>query len=118
GFTKISALGVEEQRVNVVIDFAEPREAFRRLGHGYRATVRIVVSASSEVLKVPISALFRTGRRWGLFLIDSDGRARLRRVEVGRMNDQEAEIIRGIGLGDEVVLHPGDKVEDGVRVGR
>jgi HlyD family secretion protein len=118
GFTKISALGVEEQRVNVVIDFAEPREAFRRLGHGYRATVRIVVSASPEVLKVPISALFRTGRQWSVFLIDADGKARLRPIQVGRMNDEEAEVIRGIGLGDEVILHPGDKVADGVRVRR
>ena len=116
GFTKISALGVEEQRVNVVIDFAEPREAWRRLGHGYRATVRIVTSAAPNALKVPISALFRTGREWSVFVIDSGGRARLRRVEAGRMNDEEAEIRRGLEAGDRVVLHPSDKVQDGIRV--
>lgn len=116
GFTKISALGVEEQRVNVVIDFVEPREAWRRLGHGYRATVRIVISAAPNVLKVPISALFRTGREWSVFVVDSSGRARLRRVEAGRMNDAEAEVMRGLAAGDQVIVHPSDKVADGVRV--
>ena len=116
GFTKISSLGVEEQRVNVVIDFAEPREAWLRLGHGYRATVRIVTSAAPNVLKVPISAIFRTGREWSVFVIDSGGRARLKRVKAGRMNDEEAEIVSGLAVGVRVILHPSDKVEDGVRV--
>lgn len=116
GFTKISALGVEEQRVNVVIDFAEPREAWRRLGHGYRATVRIVTSTAPDVLRVPISALFRTGRLWSVFVVDSEGRARLKKVEAGRMNDEEAEIVSGLSVGDRVILHPSDKVEDGARV--
>lgn len=116
GFTKISALGVEEQRVNVVIDFVEPREAWRRLGHGYRATVRIVTSAAPDVLKVPISALFRTGRAWTVFVIDESGKARLKPVKVGRMNDEEAEIAEGLSIGDRVILHPSDRVDDGVRV--
>jgi HlyD family secretion protein len=116
GFTKISALGVEEQRVNVIIDFAEPRGAWQRMGHGYRATVRIVTSSAANVLKVPISALFRTGRAWSVFVVDPRGRARLRRVEAGRMNDEEAEIVRGLAAGDRVILHPSDKVADGVRV--
>jgi len=116
GFTKISALGVEEQRVNVVIDFAEPREAWLRLGHGYRATVRIVTSAAPNVLKVPISALFRTGREWSVFVVDAGGRARLKQVKAGRMNDEEAEIVSGLAAGERVILHPSDKVDDGVRV--
>jgi HlyD family secretion protein len=116
GFTKISALGVEEQRVNVVIDFAEPHSAWQRLGHGYRATVRIVTSAASNVLKVPISALFRTGRDWSVFVVDARGRARLRHVEAGMMNDEEAEVVRGLVAGERVILHPSDKVLDGVRV--
>jgi HlyD family secretion protein len=116
GFTKISSLGVEEQRVNVVIDFAEPREAWLRLGHGYRATVRIVTSAAPNVLKVPISAIFRTGREWSVFVIDSGGRARLKMVKASRMNDEEAEIVSGLAVGERVILHPSDKVEDGVRV--
>ena len=116
GFTKISALGVEEQRVNVVIDFAEPREAWRRLGHGYRATVRIITSSAPDVLKVPISALFRMAGEWSVFVVSSDGRAHLKRVKAGRMNDEEAEIVRGVTAGDRVILHPSDKVEEGVRV--
>jgi HlyD family secretion protein len=115
GFTKISALGVEEQRVNVVIDFAEPRHAWRRMGHGYRARVRIVTSSSPSVVKIPVSALFRTGNRWSLFLADN-GWARLATVEVGRMNDEEAEIRRGVTLGQRVILHPSDKIRDGVKV--
>ena len=116
GFTKISALGVEEQRVNVVIDFAEPREAWRRLGHGYRATARIVVWSAAKVVKVPISALFRIGGKWSVFIIDNNGRARLVTVEIGRMNDEEAEVKRGLREGNRVVLHPSDKVRDDVRI--
>lgn len=115
GFTKISALGVEEQRVNVIIDFAEPREAWQRMGHGYRAKVRIVTSSTESTVKVPISALFRMGNRWSLFIADS-GRARLAAVEVGRMNDEEAEIRRGARTGDQVILHPSDQVRDGVKI--
>lgn len=115
-FTKISALGVEEQRVNVVIDFAEPLEAIQRLGHGYRATVRIVTWSAPEVLKVPISALFRTGGRWSVFVVDRESRARLKRVAIGHMNDQDVEVLGGLEAGDKVLLHPSDKVADGVKV--
>jgi HlyD family secretion protein len=115
GFTKISALGVEEQRVNVVIDFIEPREAWRQIGHGYRAKVRIVTSSAATAVQVPISALFRVGNRWSLFLA-REGRARLVGVEVGRMNDEVAEIRRGVEAGQRVILHPSDKVRDGVKI--
>lgn len=116
GFTKFSALGVEEQRVNVVIDFAEPREAWRRLGHGYRATVRITVWNAGDVARVPISALFRSGNRWMTFVVDGSGRARLTPVEIGRMNDEVAELRGGLAPGTRVILHPGDRVADGIRV--
>ncbi|HET9398595.1 MAG TPA: HlyD family efflux transporter periplasmic adaptor subunit, partial [Sphingomicrobium sp.] len=96
GFTKISALGVEEQRANVIIDFAEPREAWKRMGHGYRARVRIVTWSTPSTVKVPISALFRFGNRWSLFLAENGRRARLVPVQVGRMNDEEAEIRSGV----------------------
>ena len=115
-FTKISALGVEEQRVNVVIDFTEPLEAIQHLGHGYRATVRIETWSAPEVLKVPISALFRTGGQWSVFTLDSQSRARLRQVMIGHMNDQEVEVLGGLNAGEKVLLHPSDKVGDGVRV--
>jgi HlyD family secretion protein len=116
GFTKISALGVEEQRVNVVIDFTAPRDAWRRLGHGYRATVRIIVDRVDRALKIPISALFRSSGRWAVFTVDEDGSARLRTVGIGRMNDDEAEVVDGLQGREKVILHPSDKVEDGVKV--
>lgn len=116
GFTKISALGVEEQRVNVIIDFTDARQAWYRLGHGYRARVRIVTWSTPSTVKIPISALFRTGNRWSLFVAEDGRRARLVQVEVGRMNDEEAEIRSGVRVGDRVILHPSDKISDGVKI--
>jgi HlyD family secretion protein len=104
GFTKISALGVEEQHVNVVVDFVEPRDAWQRVGHGYRATVRIIVGSVGNTVKLPIGALFRSKGQWSAFTVGADGRARLSRVEVGRMNDEEAEVISGLSPGDRVIL--------------
>lgn len=116
GFMKVSALGVEEQRVNVVIDFVEPREAWQRLGHGYRATVRIVTWSAPDILRVPIGALFRTGGSWSVFFLDGNGRVRLKQVAIGHMNDEEAEVLGGLSAGDKVVLHPSDKIADGKKV--
>lgn len=116
GFTKVSALGVEEQRVNVIIDFAEPLKAIQRLGHGYRATVRIAVWSAQNVIKVPISALFRTEGEWSVFTVDKTSHARLRKVTIGHMNDEQAEVLNGLSVGDKVVLHPSDKLADGLKV--
>jgi HlyD family secretion protein len=116
GFLKISALGVEEQRVNVVIDFVEPRQAWRRLGHGYRATIRIATWSAPDVVRLPVSALFRTGSAWSVFAVDEDDRARLTRVEVGQMNDEMAQVLGGLAPGTRVILHAGDRIEEGVEV--
>ncbi|MEN2792062.1 HlyD family efflux transporter periplasmic adaptor subunit [Sphingomonas oligophenolica] len=116
GFLKISALGVEEQRVNVVIDFADPRTAWERLGHGFRANVRITVWSSSKVRRVPISAIFRHRDLWSAFVVDKTGHARLRQVAIGKINDEVAEVRGGLAVGDRVILHPGDAVADGVKV--
>jgi HlyD family secretion protein len=115
GFTKISALGIEEQRVNVIIDFTDPPERWQSLGHGYRVEPRIVLWEADDVLKIPLPALFRDGERWAVF-VDDGGRARLRHVELGRDNGLEAEVVKGLEAGQRVVLHPGDRVSDGVRV--
>lgn len=115
GFTKISALGIEEQRVNVVIDFTDPPERWERLGHGYRVEPRIILSEEDDVLKVPLPALFRDGDRWAVF-VDEGGRAALRHVEVGRDNGIEAQIVAGLEPGERVVLHPSDRVAEGVRL--
>jgi len=115
GFTKISALGVEEQRVNVVIDFEDPREAWEALGDGYRVEVRVVVWERDEVLKVPTSSLFRDGDGWAVFAVE-EGRAVLRPLEIGQRNALEAEVLSGLGEGDQVIVHPSDSVADGVAV--
>jgi HlyD family secretion protein len=115
GFTKVSALGIDEQRVNVVIDIKEPRQQWARLGHGYRVEPRIVLWESRDVLKVPLSALFRQGRQWAVF-VAQDRRAVLRRVEIGHENGLEAEVVSGLEAGERVVLHPADRVSPGVRL--
>jgi HlyD family secretion protein len=115
GFTKVSALGIEEQRVNVVIDIKDSRDRWQRLGHGYRVEPRIVVWESTDVLRVPLSALFRHGEQWAVF-VEWDGRAALRRVEIGQGNGLEAEVRSGLEAGERVVLHPGDRVSPGARL--
>ncbi|NVD27990.1 HlyD family efflux transporter periplasmic adaptor subunit [Parasphingorhabdus flavimaris] len=112
GFTKISALGVEEQRVNVIIDFVDRRIARERLGHGYRVIVRVVEWSGDKVLQVPISGLFRDKGQWSVFVMRG-GEAHLVPVAVGRMNDERAQITKGLEAGDEVILHPSEKIEDG-----
>ncbi|MBX3024614.1 HlyD family efflux transporter periplasmic adaptor subunit [bacterium] len=112
GFTKVSALGVEEQRVNVIGDFTADSGG---LGDGYRIEARIVVAEADDVLLVPSSALFRRQDAWHVFAV-ANGRAALRRVEVGRATAQQTELLDGLALGDAVVLHPSDQVADGVRV--
>jgi HlyD family secretion protein len=112
GFTKVSALGVEEQRVNVLADFDDDPGP---LGDGYRLEARIVVWEADDVLKVPASALFRRGKQWHVFLIE-DGRARRRAVEVGHGNAVEFEVKSGLEAGETVILHPSDLIADGARV--
>jgi HlyD family secretion protein len=115
GFTKISALGVEEQRVNVVLDFVDPAAAFAALGDAYRVEVRIVIWEAAAVLKAPTSALFRQGEKWAVYTVE-DGRARRVIVELGHQTGQEAEIVSGVAEGAPVILHPVDTLVDGARV--
>jgi len=112
GFTRISALGVEEQRVHVVAELNQCPDA---LGDGYRVEARIVIWEADSVLKVPTTALFRAGAGWGVFVIDG-GRAAERVVQVGRQNAFEAEITAGLEAGERIVRHPGDRIREGVRV--
>jgi HlyD family secretion protein len=115
GFTKISALGVEEQRVNVIMDFTDPAVAWAALGDAYRVEVRIVTWSAPEVLKVPTSALFRQGDEWAVYAADG-ARARRTAVKVGHQNGQEAEVLSGLTESRRIVLHPGDTVRDGARI--
>ncbi len=114
-FTKISALGVEEQRVNVIIDLAEPPEQRDTLGDAFRVEARIVIWEGSDVVKVPTKALFRQGDQWAVFAV-VDGRARLRQISIGRRNSLYAEALEGLTDGDILIAHPSDQVSDGVAV--
>ena len=115
GYTKISALGIEEQRVHVLLDFTDPPEARAALGHGYRVVGSILIWEGKQVLKLPMGALFRNGPRWAVYKLE-DGKARLQDVELGHLNDMEAEVLGGVAVGDQVVLHPSDRIGDGVPV--
>jgi HlyD family secretion protein len=115
GFMKVSALGVEEQRVNVIVDFQDPGEAQQVLGDGYRVEVHIVVWEAPDVVKAPTSSLFRRGDDWAVFVVE-EGRARLRPVQIGRRNGLEAQVLDGLRAGERVVVHPADTLADGQRV--
>ena len=115
GFTKVSALGVEEQRVNVIADFVAAAEHRPRLGDGFRVEARIVAWESDDVLVVPAGALFRDGDQWAVFAVEA-GRARLRPVKIGHQNGREAEVLEGLAPGESVVQYPGDQLRDGTRV--
>jgi HlyD family secretion protein len=112
GFTKISALGVEEQRVNVISDFVDPPGP---LGDGYRVECKIVTWTGQDVLKVPLGAVFRRGQGWGAFVVDA-GRAKLRDIKIGHRNESEVEILSGLTEGQKVILHPSNALRDGTRV--
>jgi HlyD family secretion protein len=113
-FTKISALGVEEQRVNVIADLLEPAPG---LGDGFRVEARIRVWQAADVLLVPASALFRAGESWAVFVVE-DGVARRREIELGERGGTSAEIRANLAEGETVVLHPSDRLRDGARVKR
>ncbi|WP_176695985.1 efflux RND transporter periplasmic adaptor subunit [Phenylobacterium immobile] len=115
GFLKVSALGVEEQRVNVIIDPIDPPAAWSTVGHGYRVEVAVTVWQADTVVRTPVAALFRSQGRWAVFKVEG-GRARLRFVEIGQNNGDQAEVRSGLNPGDQVVLHPNQSLADGARV--
>ncbi|MFG0331877.1 MAG: efflux RND transporter periplasmic adaptor subunit [Maioricimonas sp. JB049] len=114
-FTKISALGVEEQRVYVIADLNTSAAEASRLGDGFRFEAEIVVWESADVLQVLASALFRVGERWAVFVID-EGTARLREVELGHRNPSTAEVRAGLSDRERVIVYPSDRVVDGIDV--
>jgi HlyD family secretion protein len=114
-FTKISALGVEEQRVNVVADIITPLTARPTLGDNFRVEARVVIWEETPVLKVPVSALFRDGNHWAVYVV-RHGRAALVPVQAGRSSGIETQILAGLNAGDEVILYPGDRITENQRV--
>jgi HlyD family secretion protein len=115
GFLKVSALGIEEQRVRVTIDLTDPPEAWSQLGHEYRVIVHVTTWSAADALTVPVSALFRRGDEWAVFAVQ-DGHARATAVKIGHRNNRTAEVISGLSAGTPVVLHPSDRIADGTRV--
>ncbi len=115
GFTKVSALGIEEQRVRVLIDLTSPPETYARLGHDFRVFVHIASWSRESVLRVPIAALFRSGTDWAVYRYEA-GKARVATVTIGHRNDESAEVLDGLAAGDRVLLYPSDLVADGAKV--
>ena len=114
-FTKISALGVEEQRVNVIADFDEPVERIATLGDGYRVEAKITIDEQPQVLQIPNSALFRYQRQWHVMRV-LQGQANLQSVETGLQNESSTQILSGLQARDRVILYPSDQIQDGTRV--
>jgi HlyD family secretion protein len=115
GFTKVSALGVEEQRVRVIVDIVAPREQWTRLGDGYRVEAAFVIWEGKDVLTAPTSALFRSGNDWAVFVAEG-GRALLKPVRIGQRNGLRAQVLAGLNAGEAVITHPDDKIAAGVKV--
>lgn len=115
-FTKVSALGIEEQRANVVIAMSDPPEAWSRLGHGYQVEARVVIWEATDALKAPLTALFRSNGRWAAFVVDEDGALAERPIRIGRMTDIETEVLEGLNEGDDIVRYPNDAMGPGTKV--
>ncbi|MEZ5736127.1 MAG: efflux RND transporter periplasmic adaptor subunit [Novosphingobium sp.] len=117
GKLKISALGIEEQRVNVIIGFdQQAAQQAARLGHGYQIDATIVLWSRKDALRVPIGALFRGGDGGWRVYVDDGGRAEERAVNIGHINDEYGEVLKGLAEGDTVVVNPGNALEDGDRI--
>ncbi|NNE24040.1 MAG: HlyD family efflux transporter periplasmic adaptor subunit, partial [Rhizobiales bacterium] len=115
GFTKVSALGVEEQRVNVLLELTDPPQDWAALGHEFRVFVKIAQWQSNDVLRAALSALFRDGNDWAVYKL-VEGRAQLTGISIDHRNAHVAEVVGGLNEGDEVILYPSDRVDDDVRV--
>ena len=115
GFVKISALGIEEQRVQTTIDIVDPPGAWSRLGHDYRVIVHVSIWNANDVVTVPVAALFRKGENWAVFAV-TNGQAHVTPVQIGQRNNRVTEVISGLSVGDRVVLHPSDRIQEGTSV--
>jgi len=111
--TKVSALGIDEQRVKVILALSGPPEGWHQLGHGFRVIARIALWREDGVLTIPVGALFRDGADWATYVV-RDGRATLRRITLGERNEDFAQVLEGLTSGEAVILHPSDLVADGV----
>ncbi len=113
--TKVSALGIDEQRVEVTLDLIGNPENWTQLGHGYRVIVQIMLWRGEQVLAIPVGSLFRDGSDWATF-VAQDGRAQIRHIVLGERNEDYAQVLEGLEAGEQVVMHPSDQVAEGVRL--
>jgi HlyD family secretion protein len=116
GFTEVSALGIEEQRVHTVLDLLASPEERQRLGHNYQVLVRVTVEQYDDALLVPLGALFRQGSEWAVFVVNADGKAELRTVETGARDTRQAIVLSGLSEGERVILHPSDRIAAGTAI--
>jgi HlyD family secretion protein len=114
-FTKVSEQGAEERRTNVIINFEDDRAAWRAMGEGFRVQVRIAIWEAEDALRVPLDALVRVGDQWAAYVVQN-GRARRVFVEAGQRTDTQAEVLKGLTAGQQVVLHPPETLTDNARV--
>ena len=115
GYTKVSSLGIKEQRVDVIIDLVDPIEYWNALGHGYQVKAKVILWKEDKVLKLPITALFSEYENWSVFVVEND-RAVLRKIKLGKKNALEAQILSGVEEGEQVILHPNNKINPGTLV--
>jgi HlyD family secretion protein len=115
GFTKVSALGVEEQRVLIITDFVSPHEKWSRLGDGYRVEAQFILWEKDNVLQIPVSALFRYQKTWAVFVLEN-GRAYRRTIKIGQRNGLMAQVLKGLTTEDKVILYPDHTISNGRRV--
>jgi HlyD family secretion protein len=115
GFTRVSALGVDEQRVPVLVEIASPREQWANLGDGFRIEARFILWEGDDVTHIPTSALFRSDNRWSVYVVENE-RAVQRGVTIGRRSGLRTQVVEGLREGETIITHPGDRIGDGVRV--
>lgn len=113
--TRTSALGIDEQRVKVILGLSGSPDGWQGLGHGFRVIARIALWRADDVLTIPVGALFRDGSDWATYVV-RDGRARVQRLVLGERNESLAQVVDGLRAGDRVILHPADTIADGVSV--
>lgn len=116
GFTKISALGVEEQRVRIIVDITSPTELWVRLGDGYRIDTKFILWQGQNILQIPENSLFRNGDGWATFVAGKDNKAALRQVMLGKRNGLYAQVVDGLSEGERVISHPDSQIEEGSKL--
>ena len=115
GYTKVSSLGIEEQRVDVIINLTDSHDRWQSLGHGYQVEARVILWHQDDVLKLPITSLFRVNGDWSVFVVENE-RASLRNVQIGKKNAFEVQVLAGVEQGDQVILHPSNQIKQGVLI--